>query len=249
MKASISIAALALLLAGCGDQGGETGNGSAASGPAAAAIPAPNGGDWTQTVSPSAEGGFVMGNPNAPVRLVEYASMTCSHCAEFSETGAQPLIDKYVKTGQVSFEIRNFVRDPADLAAALLARCGGPGPFFKLTDQMFAAQEEWIGKLQGMSQAEQQQLSALQPQQVVGAMAERAGLVQFVRVRGVPAERAQQCLSNEAEINRLVQIQQKAVQDNPSFPGTPAFLINGKLAENAGTWEALEPKIREALGS
>ncbi len=238
--------ALALMLGGCGE-GDKGGNATAGQSATPAAIPAPNGGDWTQTVAQTPEGGFVMGNPAAPVKLVEYASMTCSHCADFAETGMQPLIDRYVKSGQVSFEVRNFVRDPADLAASLLARCGGPGPFFKLTDQMFAAQEEWIGKLQEMSPADQQRLQSLQPQQAVGAMAEQAGLVQFVRVRGIPAEKAQQCLANEAELNRLVQMQQKALADIPTFPGTPTFTINGEVAENAGTWAALEPKIREAL--
>jgi len=248
MKAFIGTGGLtlAILLSGCGESGGN-GNASAGASETPAVIPAPNGGDWTQTVSQTPEGGFVMGNPNAPVKLVEYASLTCSHCATFSETGAQPLIDKYVKTGQVSFEIRNFVRDPADLAGALLTRCGGAGPYFKLTDQMFAAQEEWLGRLQAMSPADQQRLSGLPPQQVTGAVAEQAGLVQFVRVRGIPAEKAQQCLSDQAEIERLVQMAQKATTDHPNFAGTPTFVINGEMAENAGTWEALEPKIREAL--
>ena len=250
MKSSISIGALtlALLLAGCGgkeDSGGNTATTSNA--PTAAAIPAPNGGDWTQNVSQTADGGFVMGNPDAPVKLVEFASMTCSHCAEFAETGIEPLTEKYVKTGLVSFEIRNFVRDPADLAASLLARCGGAPPYFQLTEQLFAAQQEWIGKLQAMTPAQQQQLQGLRPQQAVGAMAEQAGLVQFVRVRGVPAEKAQQCLANEAELNRLVQMAQKATKDYPEFPGTPTFIINGELAQNAGTWAALEPKLQAAL--
>lgn len=248
MKALISTIALSatLLLTACGE-GGNGGNSSAAAGPAPAAIPAPNGGDWTQTVTQTDAGGFLMGNPDAPVKLVEYASMTCSHCAEFAETGARPLIDKYVKAGQVSFEIRNFVRDPADLAAALLARCSGPGPFFQLTDQMFAAQEQWIGRLQEMSPAQQQQMSGLPPQQQVAAVAEQAGLVQFARVRGVPAEKAQQCLGNQAEVDRLVQMQQQAVKDLPNFPGTPTFTINGEMVENAGTWALLEPKIQAAL--
>ena len=248
MKASIAIGALALLLAGCGE--GTGGNSTAGGGSSAtpAAVPAPNGGDWTQTVSQTAEGGFVMGNPDAKVKLVEYASMTCGHCAEFAARGEQPLIDKYVKTGLVSYEIRNFVRDPADIAAAVLARCNGPAAFFKLSDQMFASQQEWIGKLQAMSPADQQRLQAMQPLQAVQAMAEQAGLIDFVRVRGVPTQKAQQCLSNEAELNRLVQMQQKAVTDVPNFPGTPTFTINGKLAENAGTWEALDPQIQAALG-
>ena len=60
-------------------------------------------------------GGFVMGNPNAKVKLIEYGSLTCPHCREFDEKGVQPLIANYVKTGQVSWEFRNYVRDAFDL--------------------------------------------------------------------------------------------------------------------------------------
>ena len=247
MKAAIGIGALALLLSGCGEGTGGNGKGSGGGGAIPAAIAAPNGGDWTQRVSATPEGGFVMGNPNAPVKLVEYASMTCHVCAEFSETGEQPLIENYVKKGLVSFEIRNFIRDPADLAAAMLARCNGPAAFFKLSDQMFANQDEWLNKLQTMSPADQQRLSTLQPQQAVQALAQQAGLVDFVRVRGVPAQKAQQCLANEGELNRLVQMQQKATADIPNFPGTPTFTINGKVAENAANWKALEPQLRAAF--
>jgi protein-disulfide isomerase len=237
---------LALLLAGCNDGGQGNSTGGNKAGPVAQ-IAAPNG-DWTQIVAPTPEGGFVMGNPNAPVKLIEFASMTCSHCAEFAATGEQQLIDKYVKSGQVSFEIRNFVRDPADLAAAMLARCGGPTPYFKLTGQLFAAQNQWLGKLQSMPAAEQQRLQGLPPQQVPGQIAQAIGLIDFVRIRGVPTEKAQQCLNNEAELNRLVSLQQDALTKYPNFPGTPTFIINGKMAENAGTWATLEPQIRAAIG-
>ena len=57
------------------------------------AVPAPNGGDWSTIVSATPEGGFVMGNPNAPVKLVEFGSMTCPHCAEFDEAAMKPLTD------------------------------------------------------------------------------------------------------------------------------------------------------------
>src|SRR5215212_5074116 len=99
MKTLIFGAALALLLAGCGQSSGGSGNAAAP----IVAIPAPNGGDWTATVEQTADG-FRMGNPNAPVKLVEYASPTCSHCAEFSEEGTGPLKNVYVKTGRVSWE-------------------------------------------------------------------------------------------------------------------------------------------------
>lgn len=245
MKALIGAAGLALaLLSGCGGGGGEK---AETNGADTAAIPAPGGGDWTQMVSQTPEGGFRMGNPNAPVKLIEFGSMTCPHCAEFSETGEPQLVEKYVKTGRVSFEFRNFVRDPADLAASLLARCGGPTPFFKLTDQLFAAQRDWIGKLQTMSPADQQRLQGMQPQQAVGAMARQAGLVDFVRVRGVPTEKAEACLADQAALQRLVDMNNAAIKTY-QISATPSFLINGKLAESSADWMSLEPKIREALG-
>ena len=71
------------------------------------------------------EGGYLMGNPKANVKLIEFGSMTCPHCAEFEEQRGEQLIDTYVKSGRVSYEFRNFVRDPFDLAASLIARCGG----------------------------------------------------------------------------------------------------------------------------
>ena len=243
--------AAALLVAGCGGSGagsaGANSSDSATGGATVAAVPAPDGGDWTQSVSQTADGGFVMGNPGARVKIVEYASMTCPHCADFSENGLPALTEKYIRTGQASLELRNFVRDPADLAASLLARCSGPAAYFKLTDQLFADQEQWIGKLQTMSPADQQRLQTLPPQQAVGAMADQAGLIDFVRLRGIPEAKARQCLGNQAELKRLVGMTQKATSDHPNFPGTPTFIVNGELAENTGTFAALEPKIQEAL--
>ena len=237
--------ALALLLTGCGEGGGTSAGGGT---PKVAPTPAPNGGDWSQVVSQTPEGGFIMGNPTAPVKVVEYASLTCGVCARFSEEGEPQLIEKYVKTGQVSFELRNFVRDPADLAAALLSRCSGPGPYFKLTDQLFAAQKEWLDKLQTMPPALQQQLQSMPPERVPATIAEHAGLTQFVRVRGVPADKANACLADQAGLQKLVDMS-SAAQSEFKVSGTPTFLINNEAVESATTWEALEPRIRAALGA
>lgn len=248
MKAAISTGALALvlLLSGCGGEDGKGGgNATAGSGTPVAAVPAPNGGDWTQTVVQTPEGGMLMGNPNAPVKLVEFASMTCSHCADFAEQSGE-LINNYVKSGRVSYELRNFVRDPADLSASLLARCGGPTPFFKLTEQMLASQAEWFAKLQNMSPAEQQQLQSMQPDQVVPIIGQKTGLVQFVGMRGIPAEKAQQCLSDKAAIQQLVDMTNAGAK--MELPGTPAFLINGNLVENSADWATLEPALKKAIG-
>jgi protein-disulfide isomerase len=240
-----TVLALSLLVAGCGEGGGT--KEAAGGGVKAAPTPAPNGGEWSEVVSQTEAGGFVMGNPNAPVKLVEYASLTCAHCARFSADGAPEVIDEYVKTGQVSFEVRNYVRDPADLAAALLSRCGGPGPYFQLTDQLFAAQEDWLGKLQTMSPALQQQLQTMPPERVAATLAEQAGLVQFVRVRGVPADKANACLADQAAIQKLVDMGSAAQRDH-QLTGTPTFLINNEVVQGAADWTALEPRLRAAIG-
>lgn len=244
-------ATLALLLAGCGDGGGEANQNATASATTKAAIPAPNGGDWAETVTATADGGFQMGNPNAPVKLVEYASLTCPHCADFSEKAVPQLVEKYIRTGRVSYEMRNFVRDPVDLTASLITRCGGATPYFKLTEQMFAAQEDWFGKIQAIPAAEQQRLQTLQEQrrtkEVMTALAEQAGLVQFARVRGLPTEKVQACLGDDAAVRKLVEMNQTATRDY-DLRGTPTFIINGSVVPNAASWELLEPKLREAIG-
>jgi protein-disulfide isomerase len=76
-------------------------------------------------------------------------------------------------------------------------------------------------------------------------MAQKAGLDEFARVRGIPAAKVQACLSNQSEIQRLVDMNSRAVQDH-KVQGTPAFLVNGRLVEGS-TWEVLEPEIRKAL--
>jgi protein-disulfide isomerase len=214
----------------------------------AAAVPAPNNGDWSTVVSKTPEGGFVMGNPNAKVKLVEFGSLTCPHCAEFEEQGGKALVDNYVKKGLVSWEFRNFVRDPFDMTATLLARCGGEASFFGLTRNMFTDQKEWIGKIQAADPAQMQALQSLPPAQQFSTIADLGGLKQYASMRGVPRAKGEQCLANQAEVTQLVQMNTDAATTY-SIPGTPSFLINGTLVEQANTWSALEPKIKEALAS
>jgi protein-disulfide isomerase len=89
--------------------------------------------------------------PAAPLKLVEYASFTCSHCAQFAEEGFPALLRDHVRSGRLSFEFRNFVRDPYDMAAALVARCASPANFFPLTHRIFETREQWIAKFQGLT--------------------------------------------------------------------------------------------------
>lgn len=243
----LGAAALVLALAGCGDSGG---NGSSATGSGAAAvapIPAPNGGDWTETIAMTPEGGFRMGNPDAPVKLVEYASLTCPHCADFSQHAAEPLKNEYVRTGRVSWEYRNFVLNAWDVAISVVQRCQGPQPAFKLVEQIYADQPNWIGRMQAMSPADQQRIGALTGTDQLKAMFAATGLSTFFGQRGVPQSRIDQCLSDQANVGQIEQILQHGQQDGVT--GTPTFLINGKIAEAAADWNTLRAQLNTALGS
>ena len=243
----LALAAASMSTAACNaEKGSETT--AAPSGPVAP-VPAPNGGDWSTTVTQTAEGGFLMGNPNAGIKLVEFASMTCPHCAQFEQAAMQPLIDNYVKTGQVAFEFRNYVRDPYDLAASLVARCGGTAGFFGLTRGLFADQSEWIAKIQNANPQQMQAIGAMPPAQQLGEIAKIAGFQDFAAMRGVPAERTAQCLSNQAEIDKLVQMNSDAVAAY-DIPGTPAFLINGEVFEikpGSPPWTQIEARLKELI--
>ena len=212
------------------------------------AVQRPADGDWSKVVTKTPEGGFLMGNTRAPVRLVEYASLACPHCREFDETGVDPLINKYVKSGQVAYEVRNYLLNAFDLAATLVARCNGEKGFFPLTRALFDYQPNWMAKVQATPQDQLQSLETLPPQQVPLTAAKLAGFQEWAVARGVPENKSAQCLSNQQEIDRLVQMSSDVRTQYPEFPGTPSFTINGKLLEETATWDKLEPQIRNALG-
>jgi protein-disulfide isomerase len=244
VKFGASALAAALLLAGCGGDGG--GNNSTAatkSGPVPT-IAAPNGGDWTQTVTATAKG-YRMGNPNAPVQLVEYASITCPHCAEFEEAGGEALRN-YVRAGQVSWEYRPFVIFPTDPAIFSLLRCQGATPFFRLTGQLYADQRNWTARYQAV----QEQAQNLSPQQQQAFVIRSTGLDQFFRQRGMPEGRINSCLADPQHVQQLMAITQRASGEE-GVTGTPSFIINGELARQVDTppyWPQLEPLLRQRIG-
>lgn len=248
MKISkLIIAASALTLAACGSDK-ETPVGDKGPDVTAAPVPAPANGDWSTMVKATPEGGFVMGNPDAKVKLVEYGSMTCPHCAEFEEKGGAALIDNYVKKGWVSYEFRNYVRDAFDITASVVARCGGEASFFGLTRGMYADQRNWMQKIQEAPEAAMNSLQSMSAVQRTSTIADLAGLRQWAVMRGVPRAKLDQCLANQAELDKLVQVNADAVSQY-NIPGTPTFLINGSVVPDTATWELLEPKIKEAIAS
>jgi len=247
MKAMLRVgmAALALAAAACDKKD----DGAAATGGSVSApvIAPPAGQSWTDQVIATPQGGFLMGNPDAPVKLVEYASLTCPHCRDFTAAATDPLKEKYVATGQVSWEFRNFVLNPLDVAATLLARCQGAGPFFKLTEQTYAEQDGWVQKFNAAGEPELKRISALPEDQQFMALAKAAGLDQFFRARGLPEAKANACLTDKAGLQRIIALRELGT-NNDKVTGTPSFLINGEPQEGVFDWSSLETKLRAALG-
>jgi len=208
--------------------------------------------DWTRTVVRMPSGGFRMGNPKARVALIEFGAMTCPHCRRFDEAGVTPLIAKYVKTGKVSYEFRNYLLNAIDISASLVARCNGAKSFFRLTRELYKDQVEWVGKIQSAPWAELNEVENLPPNKIALAVANLAGLPDWAASRGVPKAKSAQCLTNTAEIDRLVQMSSDATTQFPDFSGTPSFVINGKMVDlgrisEAEVWPALEKKLNAAF--
>jgi protein-disulfide isomerase len=239
--ASIAAVSLALTLGACGSKDASESS-VAAAGPVAG-TPAPAGTTWAETVAATPEGGFRMGNANAPIKVVEFASYTCPHCRDFTAEAGEPLREM-VNSGKVSYEFRAFIRDPLDLTVALLAHCGGKDPFFPLTEQFFANQAPMFDKLQAQQGAYEAAMAAPADKRFV-MLATTAGLIDFAKQRGIAEDQAKQCLADSKAAEALADGVKKAT-DAYAISGTPTFLINGKVVENAANWETLKAKLKEA---
>ena len=244
MKKTLALATLglALMVAGCDkkDSGSNSANMAA---PAAPSAPY-TGKDWSETVVKTPEGGFRMGNPDAPVKLVEYASITCPHCRDFTKTGGEILKTNYVRTGKLSWEYRNFVLNPLDVAATLVARCQGADTFFPFVEQLYATQMEWVGKFNSVDEKTLQSIGALPQQEQFAKLVELSGLNDFFKAHGVPDDRIKACLSDKAALAELVKIRDHAANEE-KVDGTPNFFIDGVRQEGVYDWPGLEAKLRE----
>ena len=170
-----------------------------------------------------AVGDMALGDPNAPVTVIEYASLTCPHCATFHNDTWPTIRQNYVDTGKVRFIFRDVYFDQYGLWASMIARCGGEGPFFGYLTQLFGKQKEWA-----------------RSDDIVGEL-QRIG-----RLGGLPAERMQACLTDEALLNRLVaDYQANATADN--VRSTPTFIINGETATGAMSAAAFSALIDKHL--
>jgi protein-disulfide isomerase len=209
----------------------------------------PPGGTWADVVNATSAGGYMMGNPNAKVKLVEIGSLSCPHCRAFDEEGVPQLIEKYVKPGKVSWEFRPYlIHGGVDMAANLVVRCNGLKTFFPLARALYKDQPVWMAKIESAPQDKIAQIQNLPPNQSFVAMASVLGLQDWAAARGVPQAKSNQCLSDQKSIDREVQISGDVNNQYPDFSGTPAFIIGGKmLPKEIAGWDKLEPQLQEAL--
>jgi protein-disulfide isomerase len=244
-------AACVLTLTACGGGGGN--NAAAGSGGTPPAtntalpqIAAPNNGDWTQTIAET-ERGFRMGNPEAPVKLVEYASITCPHCGQFAIEGGSAGIQNYVRSGQVSWEYRPFMLFPTDPGIFALLRCQGASSYFQLVEQLYTDQPNWAARVQAYAGANEAELNRMDGPARSRALITGAGLDAFFRQRGMPQSRIDSCLADPRNLQRVADdTQAGGTADGVS--GTPTFIINGEKADGVGYWQQLEPLLRAKIG-
>ena len=237
-------APLALGLAACSSEEAE----DAPQGEPVAAVAAPEGQTWDSVVAYNDRGGYVVGNPEAPIKLVEYGSLTCPGCAQFSVDASRPLIENYVNSGRVSFEFRSFIiHGPLDLALTALIGCGAPEAAVPLADQVWAN----LPAIQQRAYADQGALERslkLPEDQRFVAFANVAGLYDFFAARGISKEQAQTCLADFAKLEEYAKLSQSSSEDD-NVTGTPTFELNGRRLEMSPTersWTQVEVALQRA---
>lgn len=148
---------------------------------------------------------MALGDPDAPNTIIEYASMTCSHCAAFHNDAWPELKEKYVDTGRVYFIFREYPLDALATAAFMLARCAPKERYFPLVDLMFDRQGEWA--------------FTDNPKQA---------LLTFVRQAGFTEETFNACLTNKEVQDGVLAVKARGANDF-GVTSTPTFFINGEM--------------------
>ena len=212
-----------------------------ASAPALSKTPPP---DWLTMIASTPEGGVRMGNPAAPVKLVEYGSRSCPVCGRFAAE-SNDLRTKYVASGKVSYEFRDVLIHPQDLGGVIIGKCVSDRNFFVVLDAMYANQAALNHRAETIPVTRYDQISAMKPLAAARAWSDAAGYTDLVRQAGMPEARIAACFANPQAIpllGRRLEAAQKAGVD-----GTPSFFINGRKA-NAILWSQLEPLLKAVGG-
>lgn len=170
--------------------------------PAGAASPPPDAAAMRTILAPR-QSDRILGNPNAPITIVEYASMSCPHCAHFDQDVLPQIKKTWIDTGKVKLILRDFPLDEPALKGAMLARCAPPDRFYAFVNALFADQVQWV----------------LAPDY-------QKALVRMAELGGMNARTASACLNNKALEDRIVKERLLASQDL-GVDATPTFFVNG----------------------
>ncbi len=183
--------------------------------PARAAAPET---DLAELAKPGPDGDVVLGSEKAPVTVIEYASMTCPHCAHFSTTTFPELQKRYIDTGKVRFIFREFPLDPLAAAGFMLARCAGKDKFMPIVDTLFAKQQEWMVQ------------KPIPP------------LVEIAKQFGFTQASFDQCLANQKVLDGIQEVRDRAAE-KLGVNSTPTFFVNGKKLTGDQSIEAMAKEI------
>jgi protein-disulfide isomerase len=158
----------------------------------------------------------VLGKPDAPITIVEYASLTCPHCAHFEADVLPKIKEKWIDTGKAKLVLRDFPLDEAAGQAARVARCIPPDRFYPLIETLFATQEKWVVEKDW-----------------------HAGLQRIALLAGISKKEFDTCLSDKKLEDQVAQSRLTA-STQLGVNATPTFFVNGKKYEGEPTVEAFD---------
>lgn len=197
--------------------------------------------NWSITVQDTGTS-HLIGNPDAPDKLTEYISYTCSHCATFAREGDPVLKLAHVGTGKYSLEIRHLLRDPIDLTAAMLTHCGDAKKFPLNHSAIMLSQSKWLPIASKASQGQIQRWSLPDQAAARRNIANDFGFYDLMKQRGYRITDLDQCLNDNAKAQSMAQTSREDVQ-RLGLTGTPTFVLNGKILEHAHNWASLEQQL------
>ncbi len=184
--------------------------------------------DAAALLQPGPLGDVWLGPADAKCTIIEYASMTCSHCAHFHKETYPLLKERYIDTGKVRFTLREFPLDPLATAAFMLARCDGNDKYYPITDLLFDQQKNWA--------------YVQKPQTPVEA------LEQLLRQAGFSKEKFEACLKDQKVYSAINGVKTRGLETF-KVESTPTFFINGQKFSGAMTIEEIEKVIKPIIGS
>ncbi len=194
------------------------------------------------SVVQTAPGVHLIGYAKAKLKVTEWVSYTCPHCAQFESEGGDKLRLFYLTSGKVKLEIRHLVRNPFDLTAAMLTNCGPVAKFDRNHATFMKAQPVWLDKLRKSTPAQRARYTTGTNAQRRMAIATDAGFYPMMVTRGYSRVEVDRCLANEAMAKALADATAKYINET-GIQGTPSFALDNVVLAGTNDWESLKLQI------